>query len=134
MGLPPSEAGAVQLTVACPLPATAVMPVGGSGGPVGVTAAEGADAALVPTALAALTVKVYGVPLESPDTTALKLAPPTAAVVPPGLAVTVYPVIALPPSAGASHVTAACPSPNCSRWSRLLVRLWSSRRRWMPVP
>ena len=58
IGLPPSEAGALQLTVAWPFPATAVTPVGGSGGSGGVTALEGADGRLVPTALVAVTAKV----------------------------------------------------------------------------
>ena len=67
IGLPPSEAGAVQLTVAWASPALAETPVeapgpvgggGGGGGPVGVTAAEGDEAGPVPTALVATTVKV----------------------------------------------------------------------------
>jgi hypothetical protein len=55
---PPLLAGAVQLTVACWSPATAEIPVGGSDGPVGVTALEAADAAPEETALLALTVNV----------------------------------------------------------------------------
>ncbi len=59
IGLPPLD-GAVQLTVADALPAVAVTPVGAAGavGAVGVTALDGAEAGLVPTALVAVTVKV----------------------------------------------------------------------------
>src|SRR5438067_53296 len=57
-GDPPSEAGAVQLTPAEALPAVAVTPVGTSGTVMGVTADDGEDAGLVPTALVAVTVKV----------------------------------------------------------------------------
>jgi hypothetical protein len=55
---PPLLAGAVQLTVACWSPATAEMPVGGSDGPVGVTALDAAEAEPVETALLAVTVNV----------------------------------------------------------------------------
>ena len=50
---------------------------------VGVTAVDGAEVVPVPTALVALTAKVYGVPLVSPVTTAL-VAPVVVAVAPPG--------------------------------------------------
>ena len=53
----------------------------------GVTAEDAVDAAPVPAALVAVTVKVYGVPLVRPVTTN-GLATPLA-VAPPGLAVTV---------------------------------------------
>jgi hypothetical protein len=65
IGLPPSEAGASQETVAEALPAIAEMPVGSPGavpGAVaaaeGVTAFDGADAPLSPAALMAWTTKV----------------------------------------------------------------------------
>ena len=54
----PLSAGAVQLTVALPLPGTAATLPGASGTVKGVTLLLGADGALVPTALAATTVKV----------------------------------------------------------------------------
>ncbi len=44
---------------------------GGVGVALGVTAFVGADAGLVPTALVAVTVNVYGVPLVRPDTVAV---------------------------------------------------------------
>jgi hypothetical protein len=56
--LPPFEAGAVKLTVAWALPATAVTPVGAPGTVAGVTLFDGLDAGPVPTALVAFTVNV----------------------------------------------------------------------------
>jgi hypothetical protein len=58
MGVLPLDAGAVQLTVACPFPATAVTPVGAPGTRAGVTGLEGSEAGPVPAALDAVTVKV----------------------------------------------------------------------------
>ena len=61
MALPPSLAGAVQETDAEALPAVAETAVGAPGtvaGATGVTLLEGAEAALLPTALVATTVKV----------------------------------------------------------------------------
>ena len=55
---PPLSAGAVKLTVAWPLPAVAVTPVGASGTVRGVTAFEAADGGPVPAAFVALTVNV----------------------------------------------------------------------------
>lgn len=52
------EAGAVKLTVACPLPGVAVPMVGAPGAVAGVAALEAADAGPVPIALVAVTVKV----------------------------------------------------------------------------
>jgi hypothetical protein len=69
IALPPFD-GAVQLTDADPSPAVAVTPVGAPGavGAAGVTGLEAADSALVPTALVADTVNVYGVPFVRPVT------------------------------------------------------------------
>ena len=58
IALPPSDTGAVKETLACPLPAVAVPIVGASGIVAGVTELDGLDAADVPTAFVALTVKV----------------------------------------------------------------------------
>ena len=58
IGDPPFDAGGVNVTVACAMPAVAVPIVGAPGRPAGVTLLEGADAAPVPTALVAVTVKV----------------------------------------------------------------------------
>jgi hypothetical protein len=108
---PPSLAGAVHDTTACALPAVAVTPVGVPGSVLRVTAAEAADAADVPTALVAVTVNVYAVPLVRPVTVA-DVAPVVVIVRPPGAAVTVYPVTAEPPSlAGAVHDTTAAVFP-----------------------
>ena len=69
IGLPPLLAGAVKPTVTWPLPRVAVTAVGAPGTVAGVTAADAADAGPVPTALVAVTVNVYAVPLASPGTT-----------------------------------------------------------------
>ena len=58
MGLPPFEAGAVKLTVACVFPALAATPVGAPVNVAGVTLFEGLDAGPVPIALVAFTEKV----------------------------------------------------------------------------
>jgi hypothetical protein len=58
MGTPPFDAGAVKLTIACELPATALTAVGAPGTVAGVTLLEGNEAALVPTALVAVIVNV----------------------------------------------------------------------------
>jgi hypothetical protein len=50
--------GAVQLTVADPIPAVATTFVGAEGSDAGVTAADAAEAGPVPTALVAVTVNV----------------------------------------------------------------------------
>ena len=67
IGLPPL-AGADHVTVAAPSPATAVGAAGVPGTVAGVTALDPGEAAPVPTALVAETVKVYAVPLVKPDT------------------------------------------------------------------
>ena len=54
----PSLLGAVKDTVAVPLPAVAVTPVGASGTEFGVTAVEADEAVPEPSALVAFTVKV----------------------------------------------------------------------------
>ena len=56
--LPPSEAGADQITVTWVSPAVAWTFVGASGRAAGVTELEAADAAPVPMAFVAVTVKV----------------------------------------------------------------------------
>src|SRR5919202_1675844 len=99
MGLPPSLAGAVHETVACASPAVAVTPVGAPGtvaagtggtGAAGVTLLDGAEAALVPTALVAVRVNVYPVPLVRPVTPTLVAGAATVIGVPTaGLDVTV---------------------------------------------
>ena len=84
--------------------ALAVTPVGESGRVAGIAGADGAEALPVPALLVAVTVKVYGVPLVRPVT-----VQPVEAVVqvrPPGDEVTVYPLMAAPPSeAGAVQDT-----------------------------
>jgi hypothetical protein len=77
----------------------------------GVTAAEESESWPVPMAFVALAVKVYAVPLVRPDTSHVS-AVVVVQVRCSGALVTVYPVMALPPSdAGADHETVARPSP-----------------------
>jgi hypothetical protein len=94
MGLPPFD-GAVKLTIAWAVPATAVTPVGAAGAPNGITAVDGDDDWLDPMKLIAVTVKVYAMPLVSP-VTVIGPAVPVALML-PGLVVTVYPEMVLPP-------------------------------------
>ena len=89
------------------LPAVAVTAVGAPGTVNGVTVALAVDATEDPAALVAVTVNVYAVPLVSPVTVA-DVAMIVVTRAPPGYAVTVYPVIAKPPSlAGGVHDTTA---------------------------
>ena len=89
----PFDAGALKVTYICDVPAIAVTPVGVPGTPAGVTLLEAVDSAPEPTALVALTVKVYGMPLVKPPIViGLEVL---VAVVPPGVAVTLYEVIGL---------------------------------------
>ena len=53
---PPSDDGALQVTVACPFPAVADTLVGAPGRVAGVTELEAEDALLSPTLLVAVTV------------------------------------------------------------------------------
>ena len=83
---PPLAAGAVKLMVTCALPALARPMVGAPGTVAGVTLLDDADAAPVPIALVAVTVKVYAVPLVKPFTMIGEVVP--ALVRPPGVLVT----------------------------------------------
>jgi hypothetical protein len=84
---PPFDAGGVNATDACPLPPVAVPTVGAPGTVAAVTEFEAADAALVPAAFVAVTVKVYAVPFVRPITVIGEEVP--APVSPPGDEVTV---------------------------------------------
>lgn len=95
---PPSDAGGSKLTVADALPRTADTFSGALGTAAGV-ADTNADSGPAPTALDAWIVNEYPVPFVSPDTTQGDVA--QVEVVAPGRRVTVYPVIADPPSPGA---------------------------------
>ena len=85
---PPVFVGAVKLTVALPLLTVALIPVGVPGVvAAGVTEDEALEVVPVPTALVAVTVKVYAVPLVRPVTVIGEDVP--VAVIPPGEEVTV---------------------------------------------
>ena len=112
---PPVDVGAVQETETEPAvgPWVALM-VAGEPGTVavalGVMELDASEAAPVPTALVAVTLKVYAVPLASPVTSHVRNA--VEQVRESGELVTVYEVTADPPSlAGADHATAARASP-----------------------
>lgn len=83
--------------------------VGAPGVVRGVTVDE-LEAGPVPAAFVAATVTEYCVPLVRP--VIVQLVPVVAQVFPPGLTVTVYPLMGEPPSlAGAFQLTVACPAP-----------------------
>jgi len=84
---PPFDTGAVNEIVACPLPATAVTPVGVFGTVAGTTELLVADAILVPKEFVAVTVNVYVVPFVRPVIVIGEVPP--VAVIPPILDVTV---------------------------------------------
>lgn len=69
MGLPPSPAGAENVTTALAFPAIALNAVGAPGTvAAGVTTFDAADAALLPIMFTALTVQLTAVPFVSPVT------------------------------------------------------------------
>ena len=94
----PLAVGAVHDTVALPCPAVAITPVGLPGSPEGVTLLDGLEAAPDPSTFVAVTVNVYGVPFVRPVTVQESCPLDHAHVLPPGELVTVYDVIAIPPS------------------------------------
>ena len=105
---PPVELGAVQETARDPLFGVTAMFVGAPGVVTGVTDVDGDEAAPVPLALVALTVKVYAVPFVRPVTVVVvDVAPGTKCVAPPGATVTVYPVMAEPSFEGSLQVMTA---------------------------
>jgi hypothetical protein len=87
---PLTAAPAAQVTTTCPTPAVAVTPVGALGVPPGVDLIEvlGGELPLVPTPLA-VTVIVYSVPLASPVSWHVLVAPSGVTQEnPPGEAIT----------------------------------------------
>jgi hypothetical protein len=82
---------------------------GADGTVAGVTLLLAGDAAPCPTALVALTVKVYAVPFVKPVTVSGEEAP--LALKLPGELVTWYEVMVEPLLAGAVNVTVACAFP-----------------------
>ena len=106
----PPVAPAEKATVNCPFPAVIPEIVGALGVVAGETLLEALLETLLPTLFVAVTVKVYAVPLVKPVTTIGDEAP--VPVKPPGVEVTVYPVIAEPPSdAGVVNATETCVFP-----------------------
>jgi hypothetical protein len=108
---PPLLAGGLQDTVAEDRAKTAVTRKGGLDTDTAVTGSECALTAPVPARLDALTVKVYVVPLVSPETTHVN-APVVVQPRPPGDATTEYRVMVAPPlSTGAVQLTDIEPAP-----------------------
>ena len=110
IGTPPSNTGATHDTTDEPFKArTAVTPVGALGAVNGTAAADERDATEEPDAFEATTVNVYDVPFVRPITVQLVMA--VTQVSEPGDEVTVYVVIAAPPSVnGADHEIETDPS------------------------
>jgi hypothetical protein len=103
--------GAVKETVAEPLPGIAITPVGASGFPAGVTAADVA-AEEVPVEFVAVALNVYAVPFVNPRITHEVTGAITVQVPVPGEAVTTYDVgVPLLLDVDAATVTVALPSP-----------------------
>ena len=73
----------------CALPALADTAVGAPGAETGVTLLEGAEAGPLPATFAAVTVKVYAVPLVRPLRVAVLAVPATVLLPPAGFEVTV---------------------------------------------
>jgi hypothetical protein len=110
MVLPPLEEGAINATLAWALPAVATGLVGAPGTILGITDPDATEATEFPAALVATTVKVYDTLVAKPVTTRGELVP--VVVKSPGEDVTVYAVIALPPSeVGGLNATLACALP-----------------------
>src|SRR5258708_26149042 len=84
MAAPPLEAGASQLNITWLFPGVTSRPAGAPGTVAGVTELDGDEAGPVPTALVAVTVKVYLVPLVRPLTVALVAVPLALAGTSPG--------------------------------------------------
>ena len=103
----PPFAGAEKPTVICAFPGATVGCAGALGTVLGTAAADAADGTLVPFAFVAVTVHVYDFPFVSPVTTIGEAAPDAEPATPPfdDTHAALYPVIALPPSNGATNDT-----------------------------
>ncbi len=112
IALPPSN-GATNDTDTCAFPAPTRGAAGALGTVFGIAIADAGDCAPVPFAFVAATVHVYDFPFESPPITVGDARSDTEPGVPPfdDAHATVYPVIALPPSNGATNATLICAFP-----------------------
>jgi hypothetical protein len=108
---PPVSDGGVNAALTEPLPGVITPSVGAAGALPGITLLLATLDAPAPAVLTAATVNVYDVPLVNPDILTGDTVP--VPVNPPGLDVTVYDDIGMPPlSVGAVNATAAELSPN----------------------
>jgi hypothetical protein len=113
IALLPSE-GVVHVSTAEESPAVAAVIAGAPGTVYGMTAVDFGLPTDVPYALVAVTAKVYEAPTVRPVNVRDSTEGPTVTGVPavvPRYGVTVYEVIALPLSAGATHDTVALVTP-----------------------
>src|SRR3954452_12203031 len=110
----PFGAAADQTAEMAPSAVVSRSPLGGFGGPYGTTCSVAADGSLLPTALSAVKVKLYAVPLVRPGTVTEVASDSAWTLPPPGLVVTVKPVSGLPPSGGMDHLTLAERSPGAA--------------------
>ncbi len=108
--VPPLLVGAAQVTTADTLRGLADTDSGTEDTVPARSDAEATDADPAPTMFVARTVNVYRAPLVRPATVHVSAGATAAQVSPPGDAVTVYPVMAVPPVlVGASQLTTADP-------------------------
>src|SRR3954453_4515363 len=115
MGLPPLK-GATNDTVSCPFPTPAAGWPGAVGTVLGIATADAGDDAPGPFAFVAVTVHVYDLPFDNDPTTIGELTPEFVPVTPPfdEAHVTWYPVIAVPPLAGAANDAVNSPFPTAT--------------------
>lgn len=97
---------AFHVTTTDALPTAPTTFVGASGTVIGVTGPDAEDAGELPNALVATTVNVYCWPFVRPVTTQVS-APEVVQALPPGEAVTRYPVTGRPLSSAAFQLTEA---------------------------
>ena len=107
---PPLSAGAVHDTVTCRSPTVACTSVGTPGTDAGTNTADSTLDGPSPTLFDAYTRNLYPTPFTNPST--VHDVPSTTHDNPPGIAVTVYPLMTFPPSStGAAHDTVTTPLP-----------------------
>jgi hypothetical protein len=102
-----------KLTTMFPFPATTVGRAGASGNVFGTTSSDGTDGSPSPSRFDANTVHVYVLPFVSPGTVIGDDSPSNEPGAPPfdDKHSAVYPMIANPPSAGATNDTSMPPIP-----------------------
>jgi len=115
IALPPSL-GAENETVICESPGATDGCAGAVGTVLGITTADAGEGGPAPFAFVAVTVHEYNFPFVNLLTTIGEFAPEADPAAPPleDVQFALYPVIALPPSAGAANDTLACALPDAA--------------------